>query len=344
MEFTSGIVTDSAARNTTIAARRGPRLWHGIACVLLSMLVAAPALAQTYPARVVRVVIPQPPGGGIDAVGRTVAQRMGEELGQNFIVENRPGASGVTASAQVARTTPDGYTLLVNAGLLIMGPLVSKNVPYDPITAFAPVTQLAAGPLLLVASAKLPANNIAELVAMAKARPGQLSIANPGTGSAMDFSQAMFRLMTGIDVLTPFYKGSNPAVIDVLSGQVTATFVTVPTALTLVRDGRLKALAVSSSARSPLVPDVPTVAESGLAGFEFNTWNGMWAPAKTPRDIVSKLQSAVARILQHHEVKQLLLKQGLEPIGSTPEQFADYIRKEYAKHAKLIQDAGLKFE
>jgi tripartite-type tricarboxylate transporter receptor subunit TctC len=319
-------------------------VWRCIACVFALIAAGGPALAQSYPSRVVRVVLPVPPGGGVDAVGRILAQRLGEELGQNFIVENRAGASTVIGSAYVARAAPDGYTLLVNASLFILGPLITKNVPYDPLADFAPITQIATGPLLLVSSAKFPAVSIADLIALARARPGLLSIANPGTGSSMDFAQAMFRLMAGIDVITPAYKGTGPAVVDVMSGEVSATFTTVPSALSLVRDGRLKALGVSSRTRSALVPEVPTVAESGLAGFEFNTWNGLWAPAKTPRDIVTRLQAAAARAVQHPEVRQLFVAQGLEPVGSTPELFAEYIRSDVAKHARLIRDAKLQFE
>ena len=330
--------------NPRSLVNRAFRVWHCIACVLALIAAGGPAIAQSYPSRVVRIVLPVPPGGGVDAVGRILAQRLGDELGQSFIVENRAGASTVIGSAYVARAVPDGYTLLVNASLLILGPLITKNVPYDPLTDFAPITQITTGPLLLVSSAKFPAGGIADLIALAKARPGQLSIANPGTGSSMDFAQAMFRLMAGIEVITPVYKGTGPAVVDVMTGQVSATFTTVPSALSLVRDGRLRALGVSSKTRSPLVPDVTTVAESGLAGFEFNTWNGLWAPAKTPQDIISRLQAAAARAVHLPEVRQLFVAQGLEPVGSGPEQFADYIRGEVAKHAKLIRDAKLKFD
>ncbi len=321
------------------------RICCGIALIILAFAIdVEPAIAQAYPSRMVRIIVSQPPGGGVDAVGRVIAKGLGEAFGQSVIVENRPGASGVIGNAFVSRAAPDGYTLLVNASLLILGPLINRNIPYDPITDFAPVTQIASGPLLLVTSTKLPVGSIAEFIAMAKANPGTLSIANPGVGSSMDFAQAMFRHMTGIQLLTPAYKGSGPAVVDVASGQVSASFLTVPTALSLVRDGRLRALGVSSLSRSQLVPDVPTVAESGLPGFEFTTWNGLWAPAKTPREIVVRLQSSVARIVHRADVSQLLAAQGLEPSGSTPEQFATFIRSEYAKHARLVKEAGLKFE
>lgn len=319
-------------------------LWRWVVCVLALSALAAPAVAQNYPSRVVKIILPVPTGGGVDTVGRILAQRLSDELGQTFIVENRPGASTTIGSAYAARATPDGYTLLVNASLLILGPLISKNVPYDPLTDFAPITQIATGPLLLVSSAKFPANGIAELIALAKARPGELSIANPGTGSSMDFAQAMFRLMAAIDVITPIYKGTGPAVVDVMSGAVTATFTTVPSAISLVRSGRLKALGVSSKTRSALVPEVSTVAESGLAGFEFNTWNGFWAPAKTPQDIIVRLQAAAAHAVHLPEVRQQFLAQGLEPVSSTPEQFAEFIRADVDKHARLIRDAKLKFE
>lgn len=334
-----------------LSLRRTSRLWRELFCALALIAAGGAAVAQTYPSRPVRIILPVPPGGGVDALGRILAQQLSEALGERFVAENRSGASTVIGSTAVARATPDGYTLLVNAALFITGPLIAKNVPYDPVRDFAPVTQVAAGPLLLVSSSKFSANNIAELIALARARPEELSIANPGTGSTMDFAQAMFRLKTGIKVLTPAYNGTAPAVLDVMTGQVSATFTTAPSALSFVRNGRLKVLGVPSKVRSPLVPEMPTIAESAppdlriaLADFEFDNWSGLWAPAKTPRDIVSKLQRTVAQIGQRSEVRQLLAAQGLEPVGSTPEQFADYIRDELDKHSRLIRDAGLKFD
>lgn len=331
--------------------KRAFRFWHCIFCVFALIAAGGPAQAQSYPSRPVRIILPVPPGGGVDALGRILAQQLSEALGERFVAENRSGASTVIGSTAVARAAADGYTLLVNAALFITGPLIAKNVPYDPLKDFAPVTQIAGGPLLLVTSAKFPANNIAELIALAKARPEELSIANPGTGSTMDFAQAMFRLKTGIKVLTPAYNGTAPAVVDVMTGQVSATFTTAPSALSFVRNGRLKVLAIPSKARSALVPEMPTVAESApaelrgaLEDFEFINWSGLWAPAKTPKDIVGKLQRTVAQIVQRPEVRKLLASQGLEPVASTPEEFADYIRDEYSKHARLIRDAGLKFD
>jgi tripartite-type tricarboxylate transporter receptor subunit TctC len=316
----------------------------GISLALASIAPGAPLQAQSYPNRVVRIVVPQPPGGGVDTVGRILAPRLADSLGQSFIVENRSGAAGVIGSASVARAAPDGYTLLVNATVLIMGPLVSKDVPYDPLTDFAPITQTDSNPMVLVTAANSPANNVSDLIALAKARPGQLSIANPGAGSSMDFAQAMFRLAAAVQVLTPVYKGNSSVMVDVMSGQVNATFTSIPTSIALVQGGRLKILAVTSRVRTPLLPQVPTVAESGLPDFESVGWHGMWAPAKTPRDIVGRLQAALARIVRSPEVGQLFAAQGLEPASSTPEQFAEYIRREYDRHARLIRDAGLKFD
>ncbi len=324
----------------------GQRVLRGL-CVGFALAAGAYApwaAAQTYPSKVVRVVVPQPPGGGVDTVGRILATRLGPMLGQTFIVENRAGAGGLIGSAAVAKAPPDGYTLLVNAGVLIMGPLRSKDVPYDPLTDFTPISETDSNPMILVATPSLPANSVSELIAMAKARPGEVSLANPGAGSAMDFCQAMFRVMAGIQVLTPLYKGNSPVMADVMSGQVNATFTSIPTAISLIQGGRLKVLAVTSRTRSSLMPKVPTVAESGLPDFESVGWHGFWAPAKTPRDIVNRLQAALARIVKSPDVVPLLAAQGLEPVGSTPEQFAEYIRSEYSKAEKLIRDAGLKLE
>ena len=336
---------------TKLPLQRATVFWRCFFCALALVTASEPAFSQSYPSRPVRIILPVPPGGGVDALGRILAQQLSDALGERFIAENRPGASTVIGSTVVARAAPDGYTLLVNAALFITGPLITKNVPYDPVKDFAPVTQIAGGPLLLVTSAKFPANNIAELIALAKARPEELSIANPGTGSTMDFAQAMFRLKTSVKVLTPAYNGTAPAVLDVMTGQVSATFTTAPSALSFVRNGRLKVLAVPSKARSALVPEMPTIAESAppdlrsaLADFEFINWSGLWAPAKTPREIVAKLQRTVAQVVQRSEVRQLLASQGLEPVASSPEEFADYIRDEISKHARLIRDAGLKFE
>ena len=333
------------------ASKRAVRVASRVLLGLALLATGGAAFAQGYPTRPVRVVLPVPPGGGVDALGRIVTQQLSDALGERFIAENHPGASTVIGSTAVARAAPDGYTLLVNAALFITGPLISKNVPYDPVSDFAPVTQIAGGPLVLVASVKFPADNIAEFIARAKERPGELSIANPGTGSTMDFAQAMLRHKTGIKVITPAYNGTGPAVTDVMTGNVSATFTTAPSALSLVRGGRVKVIGVPSKARSTLLPDMPTIAESApadlrdaLADFEFINWTGMWAPARTPRDIVRKLQATIAQVVQRAEVKQLLAAQGLEPVASTPEQFDAFIRDELAKHAKLIRDAGLKFE
>ncbi len=320
------------------------RICAGVGLAAALGAPASSALAQNYPNRMVRIVVPQPPGGGVDAVGRILAPRLADALGQSVIVENRSGAAGVIGSASVTRAAPDGYTLLVNAAVLIMGPLVSKDVPYDPLTDLAPITLTDTNPLLLVTMANSPANNVADLINMARARPGQISIANPGSGSHMDFAQAMFRLAAGIQVLTPVYKGNSPVMVDVMSGQVNATFTSIPTALTLVQGGRLKILAVTSPTRTSLMPQIPTVAESGLPDFESVGWHGVWAPAKTPRDILGKLQTTIARVVRSPEVGQLFAAQGLEPTSSTPEQFADYIRGEYTRYAKLIREAGLKFD
>ncbi len=302
------------------------------------------AQAQGYPSKIVKVIVPQPPGGGVDTVGRILTTRLGPLLGQTFVAENRAGAGGVIGSAAVAHAAPDGYTLLVNAGVLIMGPLRSKDIPYNPLTDFAPISQTDLNPMILVATPSLPANNVGELITLAKAHPGEVSIANPGAGSSMDFCQALFRVMSGIQVLTPLYKGNSPVMVDVMSGAVSATFTSIPTAISLVQSGRLKVLAVTSRARTSLMPQVPTVAESGLPNFESVGWHGFWAPAKTPREIVNRLQLALAKIVKSPDVVPLLAAQGLEGVGSTPEQFADYIRSEYANAEKLIRDAGLKLD
>ncbi len=325
--------------------------WRRLALALALVTLGGAGFAQGYPSRPVRVVLPVPPGGGLDVVGRIVTQQLSDALGERFIPENRAGASTVIGSSAVARAAPDGYTLLVNSALLITGPLISKNVPYDPIGDFTSISQIVGGPLVLVTSAKFPSDNVADFIARARAHPGELSIANPGTGSTMDFAQAMLRHKTGIAVITPAYNGTGPAVNDVMTGNVSATFTTAPSAMSLVRGGRLKVLGIPSKARSALLPELPTLAEGAppdlrdaLADFEFINWSGMWAPARTPRDIVARLQRTLAQTMTRAEVRQLLAAQGLEPVVSTPEEFDAFNREELAKHAKLIREAGLKFE
>jgi tripartite-type tricarboxylate transporter receptor subunit TctC len=328
--------------------RRRRTRWRACAVGALCglWLVAAPwaAPAQIYPNRPVKIVVPHAPGGAVDAVGRLLAQKLSEELGQRFVVENRAGASGNIGSEFVVRAAPDGYTLLVNASILVLNPFVFHDLPFDPVRDLAPISHIASGPLLFVTRPDFPADNVKDFIAKAKSKQGEVTFATSGLGSAGHFAEEMFKLMAGVDMLTVVYKGSGPALIDVMSGQVNAIMDPILSTLPLVRDGRLKALGVTSATRSAVVPDIPTVAENGLPGFEFFSWYGIWAPARTSPDIVNRLEAQVARIVQMPDVVQRLTAQGFEPVGSSAGEFSGYIKDEVAKYAKLVQDAGLKFE
>ncbi|HEX9461150.1 MAG TPA: tripartite tricarboxylate transporter substrate binding protein [Alphaproteobacteria bacterium] len=310
----------------------------------LWLTASSSASGQVYPNRPVKIVVPHAPGGAVDAVGRLMAQKLSEELGQRFVVENRAGASGNIGSEFVAHATPDGYTLLVNASILVLNPFVFRELPFDPVRDLAPISLIASGPLLFVTRPDFPADSVKEFIAKAKSKQGEVTFATSGLGSAGHFAEEMFKLMAGVDMLTVVYKGSGPALLDVMNGQVNAMMDPILSTLPLVRDGRLKALGVTSASRSVVVPDIPTVAESGLANFEFFSWYGIWAPARTSPDVVNKLEAQVAKIVQMPDVGQRLTIQGFEPVGSSAEEFSVYIKDEMAKYAKLVQDAGLKFE
>jgi tripartite-type tricarboxylate transporter receptor subunit TctC len=320
------------------------RIRHIVWMATLAAAAAFPALSQNYPSRPVKIVVPHAPGGAVDAVGRLLAQKLGDELGQRFVVENRAGASGNIGGEYVAHAPADGYTLLVNASIFVLNPFVFREIPFDPIKDFAAVSHIASGPLLFVTPPNSPAKSIKDFIGLATAQPGQMFFATSGLGSAGHFAEEMFKLMARVQITTTVYKGSGPALVDVMSGQVHGMIDPILSTLPQVRDGRLKALGVTSATRSPVAPDIPTIAESGLPGFEFYSWYGIWAPAKTPRDIVNKLEVDVGRIVHTPDMTQRLLAQGFEPVGSTSAQFSTFIQSEMAKYAKLVQDAGLKFE
>jgi len=317
---------------------------RAIAALAVVLPAAAALAADQYPQRPVRVIVPYPPGGAVDAVARLTGQKLGEAFGQNFIIDNRSGANGVIGGEIVARAQPDGYTLLSTASIHIINPLVVGKVPYDAIRDFAPVSQVAAGPLLLVAHPSLPANGVKELIALAKSQPGKLTCAISSRGAAGHLAVEMLKFSAGIDYLIVPYKGSGPAYFDLIGGQVQFMMDPILAALPHVKGGKLKALAVTSSKRAAMIPEVPTVAESALPGFEFYSWYGVWAPRGTPRDVVNRIAHEIKRMVDAADVNGRLTAQGFEPVGSTPEQFARYIDAEYAKYAKVVKQAGIKAE
>jgi tripartite-type tricarboxylate transporter receptor subunit TctC len=308
-------------------------------------LLAAPARAQNYPDRPVRIVVPYPAGGTTDILARLVGQKVGERLGQPFVIENRSGATGVIGSEHVARSAPDGHTLLMGVnGPITISPAFRRDMPYEPLRAFAPVTLVASVAKLLVVNPQLPVRSVAELVAYAKARPGQLSFASSGTGATGHLAGEMFKLRAGLDIVHVPYRGGAPAMADVIAGRVAMQFEVLTQLLPQVRGGQLRALAVTSAERLPTLPDIPTVAEQGFPGFESRTWFGLLAPAGTPPAIVRRLRDEVVQVLTTPEMVQFLREQGADPIGNTPEQFAAFLREDTERWADVVRRSGARLE
>lgn len=315
------------------------------ALAALAVTIAGPAAGQQYPAKTVRMLVGFPPGGGTDIVGRIVAQKLSEVLGQQVIVDNRPGATSMLAAELTAKAAPDGYTVMMGhiAALSILPSLISK-MPYDVAKDFAPVTLAAIGPNLLVVHPSLPVKNVKELVALAKARPGQLQYASPGSGSVQHLAAEFFKLQAKVDMLHIPYKGSGQSIVDLLAGHVHMNFDSVPPVLGYVRQGRLRALAVTSAQRSALLPEIPTVSESGVPGFDMGTWWGLVAPAAVGKDVVTRLHAETIKVLALPDVKERLANVGAEPGGNTPDQFGAFIRSEAAKYARIVREAKIKIE
>jgi tripartite-type tricarboxylate transporter receptor subunit TctC len=308
-------------------------------------LVAVWASAQTYPVKPIRIVVPFPPGGATDILARDVAQKLTEAWGQQVIVDNRPGAGGNIGSELVAHSAPDGYTLeMGTVGTHAINASLSAKMPYDHVKDFAPVILVAGVPNVLVVNNAVPANSVAELIAYAKANPGKLNFASSGNGTSIHLSGELFKVMAGVQMTHIPYKGSAPALQDLLGGQVQLMFDNLPPSLPQIKAGKVRALAVTSLTRAPALPDVPTVAESGLPGFEASSWFGILAPAGTPPAIVAKLNAEIAKWLATPEAKEQLAKQGANAAGGTPEDFAKHIAAETAKWAKVVKDSGAKID
>jgi len=312
---------------------------------LVLALVAALAAAQTYPTKPIRLVVPFPPGGATDILARDVAQKLTEAWGQSVIVDNRPGAGGNIGSELVAKSAPDGYTLeMGTVGTHAINASLYAKMPYDHVKDFTPVILVAGVPNVLVVNPSLPANSVAELIAYAKANPGKLNFASSGNGTSIHLSGELFKVMAGVQITHIPYKGSAPALQDLVGGQVQMMFDNLPPSLPQIKAGKLRALAVTSAARASALPDVPTLAESGLPGFEASSWFGILAPAGTPAPIVAKLNAEIARYLATPEAKEKLAKQGANAAGGTPDDFAKHIAAETAKWAKVVKDSGAKID
>ena len=320
------------------------RLLKSILAALAICAAAAGALAQDYPSKPVRFIVPYPPGGGTDIIARIVQPKLAEALGQPIVIENRGGAGGALGTDAVAKSAPDGYTFLFTLSSHTINPLLYK-LGYDVEADFAAVSLLVSVPQLIAAHPNAPATTLAELVAAAKKQPGALAYASVGNGTPSHIAGELLKLRSGIDLVHVPYKGGGPAVADTLSGQVPFLFVTAPAALGHVRSGKLRALAVTTARRSPAAPDIPTVTEAlELPGYEVDSWYAMFAPAKTPRAFVSRMQAEVARVVHHPEVKQRLLEQGADAVGSTPDELERIVRSELARWAEVIRDARIRLE
>ena len=315
------------------------------ACALVALAISAAAHAQVYPSKPIRMIVAYPPGGGTDIVGRMVAQKLGEALGQNVVVENRGGASGNIGTEIAARAAPDGYTVLMgNVAPNAINVSLFRSLPFDPVADFAPVSLVASTPNILVVHPSTPARTVKEVIALARARPGTLNFASAGVGSSSHLAGELFRVLAGADIVHVPYKGAGPAMVDVLSGQVQLYFATMPAAMPHVKSGKLVPIAVTSARRSPALPELPTIAESGVAGYEASTWYGLLAPAHTPGPAVARLHEGILKILGEAELRERLTDQGFEPVGDSPQEFAAYIRSEIAKWGKVIRDAGIRSE
>ena len=302
------------------------------------------AVAQTYPVKPVRFVVPFPAGGGVDLTARTVGQKLSDYLGQQMVIDNRAGAAGTIGAENVAKSPPDGYSLLVaGPGSVAVAPLLFPKLGYNPLKDLAPITMLVTMPYIIVMHPSIPAKNAKELIALAKANPGKLNMASGGAGTGQHLAGELFNVMAGIKMVHIPYKGTAPAIADIMGGHADLTF-SDPSVLPQLQSGRLKAIGVSGTKRYPPLPDVPTVAESGLPGFDALNWYPMMAPTGTPRDIIMRLNSDAIKALAAPDVKEKLMAQGLIPTPMTPEQLGQFIREDYERWAKVIKAANVKLD
>ena len=324
--------------------RRGRSFFPALFALALPA-IGAQATDGAYPQRPVRFIIPQSPGGASDTVGRLVAVRLGESLGQQIVADNRPGATGNIGHEMVARATPDGYTMLLTAPNLVTSPILYAKVPFDPVKDYAPITQMTLTPNVWIVYPAYPAKSMKELIEIAKAKPGSVDFSSSGTTSTQHLAGELLNVMAGIQLVHIPYKGGGPALIDLMGGRVPVMSSTLPSAVPHIKSGKARALAVTSVKRSGAIPETPTVAEAtGLAGYEATTWQGLLFPAGTPKAVVDRMQGEVVKVLAVPEVATRLRDVGYEPVGSTPSQFAAYIKAEIAKWTKVIKGAGIKAE
>ncbi len=317
-----------------------------LAALFLVMLAGTlPVCAQEYPRKAIRLIVPFAPGGGNDTVARAIAQSAGASLGQPMVVDNRAGAGGILGAELAAKSAPDGYTLFLGGvGSHAVNPNLHARLPYDPVKDFAPITLIASAPSVLVVHPSVPALTLAEFTALAKASPGRINYASNGNGSSAQLAAVLYESMAGVRMVHVPYKGLAPALVDLLAGEVQAMFSSVVAIVPSIKAGRLRALAVTGKRRAALLPEVPTLDESGVPGYEAGSWYGILAPAGTPQAIVAKLHEAIVHALARPEVRERLVSEGAEVISSTPQAFAAHITAELARMGKLIRDAGIRME
>jgi tripartite-type tricarboxylate transporter receptor subunit TctC len=315
------------------------------AAALAAALAPMMSSAQTYPTKPVRIIVGLAPGGGNDTMARMIGQKLSQTLKQQFVVDNRPGASGMIAAEVVSKSPPDGYTLLLgNVAMLAIIPNIQKKVPYDPLKDLEPVSLIATAPMLVVVHPSLPVTSVKQLIALAKAKPGQLNYASNGVGSSTHLATELFKVMTGTNMTHVPYKGLSPATTDLLSGQVPVMFSSAVAMTPHVRSGRLRAIAITGPNRSAALPQVPTVAEAGVRDYEAGSWYGILGPAGMDRTAVDLLSREIAAAVKSPDIQQRLDSEGVIGIGSTPAQFAQHIRKEHARVAQVVKSSGAKFE
>jgi tripartite-type tricarboxylate transporter receptor subunit TctC len=305
-----------------------------------ALLVAATALAQPYPSRPVRLVVGFTPGGGVDINARLLAPKLSEYLGQQVIVENKPGAGTNIANEFVAKSAPDGYTLLINTPAVAINMSLYRNLPFDTLRDFTPVSVFSESPNVLVVNSKLAAHNVKDLVAMARSAPGKLNYSSAGVGTTQHLAGELFKLRTGSFIVHIPYKGTSPSLTALIAGEVDLSFANIPSIQAHVKSGRLRALAVTASRRDPQLPDVPTMKEAGLDGVEVVVWYGVLAPAGTPSEIVHKLADGIQRAAHDPEMRKRMLEQGAAPVGNTPEEFAKLLREEVARWHDVVKVSG----
>ncbi len=313
--------------------------------IALLAIAAGAAAAQDYPTRPIRIIVPSTAGGSVDTLARMVGTNLSQRWSQQIVVDNRSGAGGVIAGELTAKASPDGYTLIMaTISAMVTNVSLVRNLPYDPVRDFAPVTLVASQQIVLLVNPAVPAKTVQELIQLAKAKPKQLTFASAGNGSGGHLSGELLKILAGIDITHVPYKGIAPAIVDVISGQVTMTFASIISGTPHIKSGRLRALAVTGAHRSPALPELPTMIESGVRGYESSTWYGLLAPKATPRAIVTKLNREVVAIVNLPDIKAHLLAEGAEPVGNTPEQFGEIIKSDIAKWGKVIRSAGLRAE